>query len=53
MLHPAIQAFRHTAHEAQEQLFAEHGGLRAIMARGLAPPSAMPKGYGMDDGRTE
>lgn len=52
MLHPAIQAFKHTTHEAQEQLFAEHGGLRAIMAGGLAPFSAVPKGYGMDDGRT-
>ena len=39
------------SHEAQERLFAEHGGLKAIVARGLTPFSAVPKGYGMDDGR--
>ena len=40
------------SHEAQERLFAEHGGLKAIVARGLTPFSAVPKGYGMDDGRS-
>ena len=39
------------SHDAQEKLFAEHGGLKAIVARGLTPFSAVPKGYGMDDGR--
>ena len=39
------------SHEAQRELIAAHGGLKAILARGLTPFSAVPKGYGMDDGR--